>query len=57
MDATVAIDGKAEALVEAALQGRLTETQAEQLAKRLAGSEPALVSRGAPRRFSRTFGD
>jgi transposase len=43
MNATVAMDNKAQALVEAALQGRLTEAQAEQLAKHLAGSEPALV--------------
>jgi transposase len=43
MDATVAMDNKAQALVEAALQGCLTEAQAEQLAKHLAGSEPALV--------------
>ena len=43
MNAAVAMDNKAQALVEGALQGRLTERQAEQLAKHLAGSEPALV--------------
>jgi len=43
MNATVQMDKTAERLVEAALAGRLSESQAEQLAKHLAGSDPALV--------------
>jgi len=43
MNATVQMDKTAQALVDAALAGRLSEEQAELLAKRLAGGDPALA--------------